>query len=524
MKLTQICVVIFFGLVQLARSVVSGLRGTTDFGKALLKELEEDLGSVYHRKQTEQQVPEFESELTTTFKALPKNDRGALEGPHARYALHRLFHKRYGWQVKGLEMTSGAWYEGMGDDIMGDRLPRKMRELFEKQLGIQGLSLEELAVLAAALNAMFRHDVYDRLHVVYKAFNQSITDILSVDKAVRIGHAYMATLILGNMVEKLQANDVLVSDSALQGLEGHQDTENLLSATMMQVAGANPRSFEWELMTSWLLAFGQKLGHKEDHECKRMKGRLVFMESGTGTGRVRISDFHRASDTFEESLSDLRGMEALDETDPDDPKVIISNYLQGSSNCINPASHYSICCLDECAALMGKIEAHFGAPAASPSAIASFMSTLLPGPPQRRNNTLAPGLLKELESVAMHNGGMVPLHSEHFAHWMHKVYPRECTHPQQARSNRFDVDLRQFVEGYKAEHLAKTPGLTHDPTWTPWNSSQTMHEQFVIKSYEQRQSSTISHEMFMTCVMGVVGAALATLFRKSIKRESGKTL
>jgi len=45
-------------------------------------------------------------------------------------------------------------------------VPPGMRELFEHRLGNYGLSLHELAVLAATMDNMFRTDVAARLQIV----------------------------------------------------------------------------------------------------------------------------------------------------------------------------------------------------------------------------------------------------------------------------------------------------------------------------------------------------------------------
>eukprot|EP00930_Biecheleria_cincta_P106438 TRINITY_DN9997_c0_g1_i2.p1 TRINITY_DN9997_c0_g1~~TRINITY_DN9997_c0_g1_i2.p1 ORF type:complete len:483 (-),score=93.41 TRINITY_DN9997_c0_g1_i2:38-1486(-) len=476
----KICVIALCGFAQLSNcDMSSSLRGTLreDFGDAVLKELEEALGSSEHREQTEQTLHEFEADLRTTFKALPKNRRGAVEGPYARYALHRLFVQRYGWQVKGLEMTSGAWYAGAGVGVMGDRVPPKMRELFEKRLGSHGLLLHELAVLAATLDAMFRNDVYDRLSVVYAALEYNKTDIVKNEAAWRIAHAYIAALILGKPVEELHTSDVILSDNAFMVQERSVQITDLLWSTMPKVAGADPENFDWEFMTSWFVAFGKQLGHVEDKECKFMKFKLLLHEAGVGTGRVRVS-------------------------------VIIPNYLQGATNCISPAGYYSICCFDECEALMDKIEAHFAAPAATPDAIATFISAL-PSASVLANRSLSPGLLEALNLMA--DRGMVALHSKHFAEWMHQAYPRECSHPQQSNTDRFNQTLRHFIEEIKAEH-AKEIDFVVEPYGAP-GSPET----------REGQTRSVAFEMFVTCVVGGVSMALAKLVLSAIRSSRGKS-
>jgi len=531
MKMMQIYAIVLLGLGQISCCKKFGkrygFRGSLhqDFGEAMLRELEEALGGSEHREQTEQQLHIFEAELQSTFKALPKNKRGALEGPYARYALHRLFVQRYGWQVKGLEMTSGAWYAGAEVGVMGPRVPPKMRELFEKRLGSHGLVLHELAVLAATLDAMFRNDVYDRLEVVYAAFGYNASEILNFEEATTIGNAYMATLMIGQRIEELHAEDVRLSHDAFPMQERYDQVAESLSSAMSQVTGDKKQDFGWELMASWLLTFGRQLGHVEDTQCKVMKNDLVKLEAGMGTGRVRLSDFHKASTAFEEGVSDLRIMEALDETDPDDIKVIIPNYLQGATNCISPAGYYSICCLDECEDLMDKIEAHFEAPFASTSAIEAFVSAL-PSASVLSNRTLAPELVEALELLAIDQGGMVPLHSKHFAQWMHQAYPRECSHPQHENSDRFDQSLRHFVEELKVEHAAAVglPPPVSKPDVSAKMKEESPVDRHVEEVHHQHSESTgIAYEILMTCVLGAVSVTLTKkCFKRGQKGRSGK--
>jgi len=529
----KICVVHVLALAaaQLVSCEKLSLRGgvEADFGGAVLRELEEALGSTEHREQTEKQLHQFELELQTTFKALPKNRKGALESPYARYALHRLFAQRYGWQIKGLEMVSGAWYAGAGVGMMGDRVPPKMRQLFDRRLGNHGLLLHELAVLAATLDSMFRHDVIDRLSMVYDSMQYSKSDALNYDGAIIIADAYMATLIIGNPVEQLTKEDVMLSNSAFILQERYAQFRRLLLSTMTEVTGASiyikdGRSFSFELMTSWLLEYGKQLGHLENKECQVMKHSLLDYEAGIGTGRVRLLDFHGASDHFEEALSDLRAMEALDETDSADPKVIIPNYLQGATNCISPAGYYSICCLDECEELMDKIEAHFQAPAASPGAIASFVASL-PSATEPAIRSLPPELLELLELLATDRGGLVPLHSKRFAEWMHQAYPRECSHPQQSNADRFNQSLRHIIDDIKAEHYAIATG-SHRllQVETAGDSPQMVHEPQTDTASRQSSASSVANEVLVTCVMGVIGMALARLLLKSRERARVKNM
>lgn len=418
--------------------------------KALLTELEEALGND-SQMVTDQQQLRFQEELRATFTSLPKNGRGAVEGPSARYALHRLFNQRYGWQIKGLE-TNGAWNAASPVGAMGDHVPPKMKDLFEQRLGTYGLDLQELAVLAATMDNMFRNDVIERLRIVYSAYRRKPSEILNLNEALDLAHAYMCCLIVGSRVANLHALEVLSNVKRFRELfPRHDDVEVLLMSTLHDVADGF-KEFNWELMTSWLETFGKQLGHSEDRECQVMKQSLILQEERPGNGLVRLANFYSADGDnlsaswhFTEGKDYLRGIGALDESHEDDPKVIIPNYLMGSSNCITPSGHYEICCFDECEHLMDQIESHLEAPVASPSAIASFVASLASAS-QPGNRTLSPKLLRLLEDVAEHHSGMVPIHGRLFSQWMHQVYPRECRHPH------LSAEPKDYLKSYHEIH------------------------------------------------------------------------
>merc|ERR1719299_207701 len=110
-----------------------------------------------------------------------------------------------------------------------------------------------------------------------------------------------------------------------------------------------------------------------------MKASLLKMEE-KGTGRVRLSDFYKpALDgnwQFQESVAYLRQLGALDETDPEKPRVIIPNFVTSPSNCIASSSFYSVCCMNECEGLLGHLEEQLATPEATSTDIARIVSNL----------------------------------------------------------------------------------------------------------------------------------------------------
>eukprot|EP00930_Biecheleria_cincta_P032700 TRINITY_DN22678_c0_g1_i1.p1 TRINITY_DN22678_c0_g1~~TRINITY_DN22678_c0_g1_i1.p1 ORF type:complete len:553 (+),score=140.46 TRINITY_DN22678_c0_g1_i1:47-1705(+) len=502
--------------------------------KALLVELEEALGNGQRMPLQGRRLTEMEDELKTTFKALPKNSRGAVEGASARYALHRLFLKRYGWQIKGLETGGGAWDAESPVGAMGDRVPPKMRELFEERLSTYGLTLHELAVLGATMDNMFRSDVSARLQIVYKAYSRSENDILSLNDAIDFAYAYMCSFIIGSRVASLHTTEVHLNVRRFKHqFPRHQEVENLLMSTMRDVAGSN-EEFNNELMTSWLVAFGERLGSFEDRECKVMKQKLVEREDRLGSGRVRLGHFYSDKEHFSEGVDYLRRIGALDESVADDPKVIIPNYLASPSNCVLPSGYYGICCFDECEQLMDRIESHFEAPMASPSAMALFVSSL-PSASQPVNRTLSPKLLQLLEDVAAHHGGMVPIHGRLFSQWMHQAYPRECSHPHLTASDESFFDgsfmhswegsLANFEEKVKYMSIASSMSNKTDTDDASPTSMWSMEEQLVDpKNFAEEHARAGSSRLRRVMAMVALGFAGLYMGQALPRQKFGKSI
>merc|ERR1719240_1823746 len=173
---------------------------------------------------------------------------------------------------------------------------------------------------------------------------------------------------------------------------------------------------------------GEHFGSFQDQECRQIKASLLKMEE-PGTGRVPLADFYKPAVDghwqFQESLSYLRQLGAVDESNPDKPRVIIANYVSSPSNCIATSSFYSVCCMDECEGLLGHLEREIAAPEASAERIAKLVVQLSSSTPAQ----MSPELGNRLEEIASGHGGTVPLHGRLFAQWMHHVFPRDCPYP-----------------------------------------------------------------------------------------------
>merc|ERR1719310_670685 len=175
---------------------------------------------------------------------------------------------------------------------------------------------------------------------------------------------------------------------------------------------------------------GERYGRWQDAECRDLKTSLVKIENG-GTGRVMLKDFYNAGLNgqwqFSETVEYLRELGALDES-TDQPAVLIPNYVNAHSNCLASSSIYSVCCIDECEALLGHLETAIAKPEATTERIFELVSKL-PSATVVAPRTLSLDLKQRLEDIASHHDGSVPLHGRLFAQWLHHAYPRECPYP-----------------------------------------------------------------------------------------------
>jgi len=415
----------------------------------ILDVLEEELGNG-HGRTDEARVLELQVELNHTFAALPKNRHGNLQLASARYALHRLFVQRHAWQLQGIEPGGEGWSSTSFAEALGETVPAKTQRLFKERFGEEGVSLHELAVLAALLESMVHVEVDDRLQITLRAFGENETASLSEEMATAVLHAYMASYVVG----------VPLADLTPEGVQKHvrsvakvypswPDTQQFVNEVRDSLAAGATR-YNFGLMSDILATVGDKYGRWQSKECSALKSTLVSMESRPGSGRVRLSDFYGSALRgenwqFSESIEYLRQLGALDESSPGEPSVVIPNYIGAPSNCVASSGYYYVCCIDDCEEIMDHLELQLGAPTASVDRIAQVLSGL-PSHWPVTNRTLSDALFRRLRDVAAHHEGAVPLHGRLFAQWMHHAYPRECSFPHVSGT----VDLLRPKE-YKAK-------------------------------------------------------------------------
>jgi len=446
-----------FGSVQ-AAAVGGGFLGGAGSNPALLEELEEVLGSD-HRQSTEARVEGLEAALRPMFMSLPKNSRGALRPSTVRYALHRLFMQRHGWQFVGLHSGGESWESTSPATVLRDRMPQDVHELFEARLREHGLNLHELAVLAATLENMVHAETDVRLKAVMNAFGKHPNGNMNGSVATDVIDAYMSTFLLGIDLSQLSSSKILEAASgASEQYPSWPDTQQFLRQVQESVA-PDASSFGFTEISDVLAEVGERYGHWQNRECHDLKQLLLKSEEHPNTGRVRLSDFyslalHHDQWQFSESTAYLRQLGALDESDPSTLRLIVANYISGPNNCLASSGYYAVCCIDACETHLASLENALGSKDASAADILKLMGA---------NQTVAPSLQLRLREISKHHGGKVPIHGRLFAQWLHHLYPHECPYPHMSgttnplRVDQHEADghivgasmdeMRQHVEG-----------------------------------------------------------------------------
>jgi len=275
----------------------------------------------------------------------------------------------------------------------------------------------------------------ERLQASYRLSGLETTEKLSEEDAERVVKTYMMLFVLSlsyadvSIEEyELNANDILeIYPTWPDTLVFVAEVRN---SVLADVAKSERTSWNSTLMV--LEEVGERYGRWQNKECHDLKRTLLKMEKA-GTGRVPLERFYadalsNISWQFMESVPYLRQLGALDESDPERMSVIIPNYVNSESNCVASSRFYSVCCMDECEALLGSLERHIGAPEAAPAIIAQLVSGL-PSDTVQVPRQLPATLMDRLSDIASHHGGRVPLHGRLFAQWLHHAYPRECPYP-----------------------------------------------------------------------------------------------
>jgi hypothetical protein len=379
------------------------------------------------------------------YRALPKNSFGNLDHAAARYALHRSFVKAHGWTLSGLEPTHHVTKSNSSaTEGLQEWVPEYLLTVIEELLGTHGISLYELAVLGATFEDLAHKEAHTRLREVFDHLKLPADSVLDDEKAEDVLGTYMIMYTSAHGHSVKTAEDVDKLQLALEAetkkwLEDVMDNMTNLPGTDGEPL--NVDDLDYQKMTLVVEEVGEQYASFNDQECSALKNVLTEIEDPYKLGRVRLSDFYEKGMNqgywnLDEKVDYLRALGALDESNPNRPRVIVPNYISSQANCISSSNFYTICCRNECEDKMSQLEQAIGAPVADAKQIELLIVGLnASSDPAVASTGLPSELQRRLQDVADYHDGQVPLHGRLFAQWMHHVFPRECPYPSEAAEN-----------------------------------------------------------------------------------------
>jgi hypothetical protein len=403
-----------------------------DIKISLLEEVEREVGSGPSSR-----LHQMEETLKPIYASLPKNEHGNLGHVTVRYALHRMFVARHGWNIKGLAPNFGGANLSSPAGVLKDQVPAYIQDMFEQRLAGKGFGLRDLATLAATIEHLIHEEAVVKLGSAFGVHELLPTSVLGEAEADDILDTYMMSFILGEDLNNMTLTEAQDLNAEMPDMfMAWKHTQEFVRKIRLNATSTSSSPLDFALLSKVVESVAENYGTFQDNECTHIKNSLHMMEY-RGTGRVKLSDFYKpaldGSWQFQESVAYLRQIGALDESDPNDSSVMIANYLHSQTNCIASSGFYSVCCKDECEGLMGHFEKELAASEATPDAIARIAKGL-PSPTVQAPRELSATLLNRLNDIAAQHERMVPLHGRLFAQWMHHAYPRECPYPQLSSS------------------------------------------------------------------------------------------
>lgn len=501
---------------------VKSIDMSAELQESLRREVKRAIGS-HKKRHDDSRLDAIEEMLRPTFIALPKNQHGNLGHAGVRYILHRLFVQRHGWFVRGVEPDGEGWNSTSVGGFVEEGLPEHITALFEEQLGNRGLCLHDIALLASTLESLVHQEAVSKLEAIYKAHRLAADGdvaVAAVDEAIE---TYLASYILGTDVNGMTQLQIQKRKKDVAAAYPNWPETQQFARDIRESLTGSQDLLTFADAVSVVTEIGERYGQWQNSECLALKEELTDLSPARdqASGRVRLSDFYggalnKGKWHFGESVNYLRQLGALDESDPADLKVIVTNYIHSPSNCLASSAFYSVCCLDECESIMDGIETKLQKAEATPSQIVATVATLTP------ESTLTELLQARLDEIAQYHGGTVPLHGRLFAQWMHHAFPHKCSYPHMSgttkplRADDFQAhtglpvsasrdEMTQFVEGSpkrRASSSVEGPWHFEEELFVSW--------QFV-KPHEQTVAAIVRSLVVVLMLMsGTVGLLRAS--------------
>jgi hypothetical protein len=390
----------------------------------------------------QRQIATIKRTVEPMWLTMPKTN-GRIDRRSLRYLAHRYFMQTSSLMIRGFEpsrLTNESHWGAA--DVLSQMVPAYVESVLESHHKSQhGFDMQDVIDMILTLDQLIFDSESSLLEGVYAKQGKKVSQSLNTTGMMQVLEEYM----IKSMVDaEPEDYEMLLNDQKLaQEILPHYN--EILNFSLGRV-----KTLEFarqHFAPKWASRYSFEDAHEVvggitrtfqsywQSECESMKAALIDMDKH-GTGRVPLPNFYNTAINsdwrFGESESYLRELGALDETSKwIGPQVIISNYIQATSNCIVSAPHYLVCCVNECESLLGEIESAIQAPAALPSTILALVRNMTSQTTVDHDEPahLDKHMVSQLEQVAKNHGGLVPLHGRLFAQWLHYVFPHQCPFP-----------------------------------------------------------------------------------------------
>eukprot|EP00928_Gymnodinium_smaydae_P005962 TRINITY_DN1206_c5_g1_i1.p1 TRINITY_DN1206_c5_g1~~TRINITY_DN1206_c5_g1_i1.p1 ORF type:complete len:465 (-),score=89.80 TRINITY_DN1206_c5_g1_i1:123-1328(-) len=381
-----------------------------------------------------------------------------------------------------------------------------------------------------------------RLDEAYEVEGMSVNASgMTVAQVESLIDTYMAMGILGESVSYLKKKSKYPRKRLITSIEYRYDGWPEVRAFAREVQEecvGDRTTFAYADVLEVVERIADRYGRWQNRECDSLKKQLLSIEEEGSNGRVTLAKFYNASleerVPFNETRDFLRQLGALDESQADAPRVLVSNYVLSQANCLGESAYYTQCCINECENFLEHFERELAAPDAEPHRIAalipSLSSTFTPA-----IKVLPPKLMQRLQSIADANTGRVVLHSRLFAQWLHHVYPRECPYPhvwngvrpmdratyKKVTGLHFEAglkEMRAIVEGSSGGLVSSASSETSDEL-SLWSHEEELYAQVVPRT----APAGISQSRGRAIVGFVAFVAIVVLVGQKLHALSAKT-
>jgi len=487
------------GLVCLAALVLTGRKyatvedTTTSNLQELLDQMHETLGARQDdttRVVDKSVVESVEAWMAPSFAALPKRGH-RLQTLAAKHLLHTYFNSQYGLNLEGLQFYNSQREpnaQALADLALVKRSPKLKTAL---QDSTQSYSLSELARIATLLHRLVLKEIRITFKVAWRLRNHSASAELTMEElqevfcsALIVAHDWDQVIITSESLKKgapsvLHDRFRIGQDFATGHLKYWLRLRKFVKRLSRRTLKPAPfYSFKTALPT--YLALYTSYGTHQNNDCQDMKSQLQPLES-SGSGRLPLNAVQNEHGWFREYPSlvgYLHKLETLATYYAKSPAVVVTNFVDGSHNCVSANSNFAMCCMSECTSVLRVYEKEVKAPEASPAELLRITTTSMP------YANLTDELVVRLHKISALTGGKVHLHGRLFAEWLHVLVPYQCPWPnprweeddQAHMSNAAIGGTEVPMESWYSESMRDLQRLLDDGLWpdTEWSDEEVL--------------------------------------------------